>query len=71
MNCSPSSVSEQSSTNHPTGGGRWGAGAPGLRLHPLKSGRVGQWSVRVSGNWRVVFRFENVEAVDVDLIDYH
>jgi len=47
------------------------ADAPGFRLHPLKGDRAGQWSVRVSGNWRVVFRFENAEAVDVDLIDYH
>ena len=46
------------------------AGAPGFRLHPLKGDRAGQWSVRVSGNWRVVFRFEDGEAVDVDLIDY-
>ncbi len=47
------------------------AAAPGFRLHPLKGNRAGQWSVRVTGNWRVVFRFENDEAVDVDLIDYH
>ncbi len=47
------------------------ANAPGFRLHPLKGDRAGQWSVRVSGNWRVVFRFEDGEAVDVDLIDYH
>ena len=47
------------------------ADAPGFRLHPLKGGRAGQWSVRVSGNWRVVFRFEDGEAVDVDLTDYH
>ena len=47
------------------------ADAPGFRLHPLKGDRAGQWSVRASGNWRVVFRFENAEAVDVDLIDYH
>ena len=47
------------------------ADAPGFRLHPLKGDRVGLWSVRVSGNWRVVFRFEDGEAVDVDLIDYH
>ena len=33
--------------------------------------RAGQWIVRVTGNWRVVFRFEDNEAVDVDLIDYH
>ena len=45
--------------------------APGFRLHPLKGDRVGQWSVRVSGNWRVAFRFEDGEVVDVDLIDYH
>ena len=47
------------------------ADAPGFRLHPLKGDRAGQWSVRVTGNWRVVFRFEDGEAVDVDLIDYH
>ena len=47
------------------------ADAPGFRLHPLKGDRSGHWSVRVTGNWRVVFRFEDGEAVDVDLIDYH
>ena len=47
------------------------ADAPGFRLHPLTGDRRGQWSVRVSGNLRVVFRFEVGEVVDVDLIDYH
>ena len=47
------------------------ADAPGFRLHPLKGNRAGTWSVRVTGNWRVVFRFEDGEAVDIDLIDYH
>ena len=47
------------------------ADAPGFRLHPLKGNRLGQWSVRVMGNWRVVFRFEDGEAVDMDLIDHH
>ena len=47
------------------------ADAPGFRLHPLKGDRAGQWSVRVSGNGRVVFHFEDCEAVDVGLIDYH
>ena len=32
---------------------------------------AGLWSIRVSGNWRVIFRFEDNEAVDVDLVDYH
>ena len=44
---------------------------PGYRLHPLKGDRQGQWSVRGSSNWRIVFRFVDGEAVDVDLIDYH
>ena len=44
---------------------------PTYRLHPLKGDRQGQWSVRVSGNWRVTFRFSSGEAIDVDLVDYH
>ena len=44
---------------------------PGWRLHSLRGDRAGQWSIRVTGNWRVAFRFVDGEAVDVDLIDYH
>ncbi len=44
---------------------------PGFRLHPLKGNRRGYWSVSVSGNWRIVFRFEGENACNVDLIDYH
>lgn len=44
---------------------------PGFRLHPLKGDLAGFWSVTVSGNWRVIFRFEGGHASDVDLIDYH
>jgi proteic killer suppression protein len=46
-------------------------GLPGLRLHPLKGGRSGSWSVSVSGNWRITFRFEGKDAIDVDYEDYH
>ena len=46
-------------------------GLPGYRLHPLKGDLAGFWSVSVSGNWRIIFRFENGTACDVDLIDYH
>lgn len=46
-------------------------GLPGYRLHPLKGDLAGFWSVSVSGNWRIIFRFENGTARDVDLIDYH
>jgi proteic killer suppression protein len=44
---------------------------PGLRLHPLRGRLRGWFAVNVSGNWRVVFRFEGVHAVDVDYLDYH
>lgn len=43
---------------------------PGHRLHALKGGRKGYWSISISGNWRVIFRFEDGDAYDVDLIDY-
>ena len=46
-------------------------GNPGYRLHPLKGQRAGYRSIRVSGNWRIVFRFHDGEPVDVDLVDYH
>ena len=44
---------------------------PGLRLHQLSGNRRDNWSVRVSANWRLTFRFEHGEAVDIDLEDYH
>jgi proteic killer suppression protein len=45
--------------------------APGFRLHPLKGDLKGFWAVEVSGNWRIIFRYRNGDAFDVDLIDYH
>ncbi len=44
---------------------------PGFQLHPLKGKLKDLWAVSVSGTWRVVFRFENGNAYEVDLIDYH
>jgi proteic killer suppression protein len=44
---------------------------PGFRLHPLKGELRGFWAVTVRANWRIVWRFEGTDAVDVDLIDYH
>lgn len=44
---------------------------PGWRLHRLKGELQGYWSISVSGNWRVIFRFEEGDALDVDLVDYH
>jgi len=44
---------------------------PGFRLHPLKGDLRGFWAVTVRANWRIVFRFEDGAAADVDLVDYH
>ncbi|KXS52715.1 MAG: proteic killer suppression protein [Marinobacter sp. T13-3] len=44
---------------------------PGLRLHELSGNRAGIWSVTVSGNWRVTFRFEDGDAEIVNYEDYH
>ncbi len=43
----------------------------GNHLHELKGKRQGTWSVRVSGNWRLTFRFIAGNAFDVNLEDYH
>ena len=48
-----------------------GMNLPGFRLHELKGPLKGYYAVSVSGNWRVIFRFEDGMAVDVDYKDYH
>jgi len=44
---------------------------PRYRLHSLKGDRKGSWSVTVKANWRIIFRFEDGHAYDVELVDYH
>jgi toxin HigB-1 len=44
---------------------------PGFRLHPLKGELAGYWSITFRANWRIIFRFEEGDATDVDLVDYH
>ena len=44
---------------------------PGYKLHKLLGKDKGTWSVRVSGNWRVTFQFEDEDAIVVDYRDYH
>jgi len=41
------------------------------RLDALQHDRSGQWSIRINSQWRVCFRFENGEAFDVEIVDYH
>jgi len=45
--------------------------SPGLRLHPLKGTLAGRFAVDVDENFRVIFRFEEGHAVEVDYGDYH
>lgn len=44
---------------------------PGFRLHPLKGGERGRWSIWVNGNWRLTFEFIDGDAHIVDYEDYH
>lgn len=44
---------------------------PSFRLHLLKGDLRGYWSIRVSGNWRVIFRFVGTDVELVDYLDYH
>ena len=44
---------------------------PGWGFHELKGRRKGEYAVSVSGNWRITFRFEGVDAFEVNLEDYH
>jgi toxin HigB-1 len=40
-------------------------------LHKLKGDRKGQWAMTISGPWRLVFRFADGDAYDVEIVDYH
>ena len=44
-----------------------------LRPHPLKGNLQGFWAMNITGNWRIIFRFDNISrcAYDLDFIDYH
>jgi proteic killer suppression protein len=44
---------------------------PGWNLHELAGDRKGTWSIKVTGNWRITFRFNQGNAFDVNLEDYH
>ena len=44
---------------------------PGSGHHRLKGKLAGFWAVKVTGNWCVILRFEDGDAFDVNLVDYH
>ncbi len=44
---------------------------PGNRQEALKDDRKGQWSIRINDRWRVCFRWDDGDASDVEIVDYH
>lgn len=44
---------------------------PGNRLEKLSGDRAGQWSIRISDQWRICFRWSEGDAYDVEIVDYH
>ena len=44
---------------------------PGNRLEQLSGNRAGQWSIRINDQWRICFRWEDGNAFDVEIVDYH
>ena len=44
---------------------------PGNRLEPMRGSRAGQWSIRINDQWRLCFRFEDGDAFNVEIVDYH
>jgi proteic killer suppression protein len=44
---------------------------PGNRLEPLKGNRKGQWCIRINDQWRICFVWQDANAYDVEIVDYH
>jgi len=44
---------------------------PNSGLHQLKGSKKGLWALKVNGNWRITFKFENANVSIVDYVDYH
>ena len=42
-----------------------------IHLHSLKGSRKGQWAITINGPWRIVFKFKDGDAHDVEITDYH
>lgn len=44
---------------------------PGMNFHRLSGKLLGHYSVTVNGNWRIIFKFDGKNVVDVNYVDYH
>jgi len=47
------------------------AAPPGNQLEPLKRDRIGQHGIRINDQWRICFRWQEGDAYDVEIVDYH
>ena len=47
------------------------ASPPGNRLEMLTGDRSGQYSIRINDQWRICFRWQNGDAYEVEIVDYH
>jgi proteic killer suppression protein len=46
-------------------------GPPGWHIHPMTGDRAGTWSISVKGNWRITFKIDQGDIIDLNLEDYH
>jgi len=44
---------------------------PSNRLKPLAGNKAGYWSIRINDQWRIVFKFADGQAFEVEIVDYH
>lgn len=44
---------------------------PANRLEKLHGARSGQWSIRINDQWRVCFKWQDGDAFEVEIVDYH
>jgi len=44
---------------------------PGNRLEKLHGRLEGYWSIRINDQWRIIFKWQNNQAIDVEIVDYH
>ncbi|MBI5448350.1 MAG: type II toxin-antitoxin system RelE/ParE family toxin [Gammaproteobacteria bacterium] len=44
---------------------------PGFNFHRLTGSRKDEYAVKVDKNWRIIFKFDGIDVIDVDYVDYH
>jgi len=44
---------------------------PGNRLEKMHGQLAGYWSIRINDQWRIIFKWQSINAIDVEIVDYH